>query len=190
MGDHGLQTAVLPGETACLRCLFPELPPAGSSETCETAGVLAPVTQIIGSLEAMDALKILSGNTDAIAREMIQIDLWNRNIVRLRTRSDPSCPCCAKRDFPFLNEARGTRAESLCGRNTVQIQPTRGAAWDLESAANRLAEQGLSCKQSRFWLRFEVDSLTCTAFPDGRVLVHGTEDVMQARSVYSRVLGD
>lgn len=189
IADHGLEMAVIPGRTACLRCVFPE-PPSGGAPTCETAGVLGPLTVLIASLQATDALKILSGHADAVGSELLQIELWSRRIQTLRIPRQVDCTCCAHGEFPFLDSAAAmTRAESLCGRNTVQLRPGRPTRFDLDALARRLEGEGLPVERSRFWLRFGAEELEVTAFPDGRLLVHGTEDTARARSFYSRWLG-
>ena len=60
VGSYGLKMAIVPGRTACFRCVYPD-PPQGVQPTCETAGVLGPVTATIAALQAADALKILAG---------------------------------------------------------------------------------------------------------------------------------
>jgi len=62
VGSYGLVMPVLPGKTPCLRCLLGSLPAPGTSPTCETAGVIAPVTHIIASMQAAEALKFLTGS--------------------------------------------------------------------------------------------------------------------------------
>ncbi|MBK9384183.1 MAG: ThiF family adenylyltransferase [Planctomycetes bacterium] len=190
VGDHGLEMAVIPGRTACLRCIFPEPPSAGVSETCETAGVLGPLTALIAALQAADALKILSGHREAIASELLQVELWSRRVQALRIPRQADCACCVRRELPYLDGAAGaTRAESLCGRNTVQLRPAIHARIDLERLSARLAREGLVFERSRFWIRFRAEELELTAFPDGRALVHGTDEPARARSFYSRWIG-
>ena len=65
VGAEGQTMTILPGETPCLRCLMPECPPPGSTPTCESAGILGPIVGLIASIEAVEAMKILSGNRDA-----------------------------------------------------------------------------------------------------------------------------
>ena len=71
---------ILPGETACLRCLMPESPPPGTTPTCDTAGIVSPIINVIASLEAMEAIKILSGNRAAISCSLTVIDVWENRV--------------------------------------------------------------------------------------------------------------
>ncbi len=67
VGSYGLKLAIVPGLTACFRCVYPE-PPRGAQPTCETEGVLGPVTAAIASLQTGDALKILACGRDSVCR--------------------------------------------------------------------------------------------------------------------------
>src|SRR5678815_476230 len=67
LGSYGLTMNILPGETACLRCVMESPPPPGSVATCDTAGILGPVVSMISSLQSTEALKLLSGNREAVS---------------------------------------------------------------------------------------------------------------------------
>jgi molybdopterin-synthase adenylyltransferase len=190
IGAEGQTLTILPGETGCLRCLLPECPPPGSTPTCDTAGVLAPIVGVIASIQAQEAIKILSGNRAAISRQLTVIDLWQNRIFQLdvgdlRERND--CPCCKQKQFPWLAGQQGSRAAVLCGRNAVQLtQPDR--ATPLEALAERLAGVG-RVTRNPFLLRLKVDAYELTLFPDGRAIVQGTDDPTVARTVYAKYVG-
>ena len=76
VGAEGQTMTILPGETPCLRCLMPECPAPGSTPTCDTAGILGPIVGVIASIEAVEAIKILSGNREAVSRRLTVVDLW------------------------------------------------------------------------------------------------------------------
>ena len=115
---YGLAMPVIPGRTACLRCVYPD-PPSGAQPTCETAGVLNVIVSAVASIQAADALRILTG-ADLHAR-ITTMDLWKGGIRQIDApERDPECPACGRREFPFLVETRRP-PESLCGRNAVQI---------------------------------------------------------------------
>src|SRR5215510_14715572 len=76
IGSHGQTMTILPGETPCLRCVFEASPAPGEAATCETAGVLGPIVNVIASLQAVEALKILAGRLDAINRDLVYVDVW------------------------------------------------------------------------------------------------------------------
>ncbi len=189
VGSYGLTFPILPGETACLRCIFESAPPAGLSPSCDTAGVIGPIVGTIASLQAAEALKILAGRRDRINRRITTLDLWNneRNIVDLPPR-DPECPCCGRREFPYLEGTLGAEATTLCGRNSVQIRRRDEARVDLEDLARRLAPLGV-LEKNRFLLRAVIDGYQLTVFADGRAIISGTYDLAVAKSLYARYVG-
>jgi molybdopterin/thiamine biosynthesis adenylyltransferase len=105
LGAEGQSMTILPGETACLRCLMHECPPPGSVPTCEEAGVLGPIVRVIASIETIEAIKILSGNRQAVSRSLTVVELWDNRIhqVDLSTlRQQADCPACKHGEFPWL----------------------------------------------------------------------------------------
>ena len=190
IGAEGQSMTVLPGETPCLRCLMSEPPPAGFTPTCDTAGVLGPIVNIVASIQACEALKILSGNHAAINRTLSVIDVWENRLrqIGLEGLGDrATCPACSGSDLSWLAGRHGSQSAVLCGRNAVQINPVGGAI-SLDSLANKLASVG-TVTQNRFLLRLSVDSFLLTVFPDGRAIIGGTDDIGVARSVYAKYIG-
>jgi len=184
VGSYGLTMSVVPGRTACLRCIYPD-PPGGVQPTCETAGVLGPVTSLIASLEAAEALKILCGAEPS--RKITTVDIWSGEVRQIsQPEPDRECPACGRREFPYLNGAARAPV-SLCGRNAVQIHE-RARPLDLQSLASRLAPLG-TVRANEFALRFELPPYLLTVFPDGRAIVKGTTDIGIARSLYARYIG-
>ncbi len=189
VGSYGLTFPILPGDTACLRCVFENAPPAGLSPSCDTAGVIGPVVGSIASLQAAEALKILAGRLDRVNRRITTLDVWenDRTIMNLPER-DPDCPCCGRREFPYLDGTLGADATTLCGRNSVQIRRRDGARVDLEELARRLTPLGV-LERNRFLLRAAIDKYQLTVFADGRAIVSGTYDLAVAKSLYARYVG-
>jgi adenylyltransferase/sulfurtransferase len=192
VGTDGRVMTIVPGKTACLRCVFPEPPIASELPTCDTAGVLGPVASVVGSLQAIAAIKLLSGNSGAVAHEVLTLDLWSNRIraIDLRDAKRADCPTCGRRDFPFLQTSARDVVTRLCGRNAVQVRPTRiREPLALESVETRLSRVG-RVSRSEYLVRCELpDLLQLTVFRDGRMIVHGTADAARARSLYARYLG-
>jgi len=184
VGSYGITMPVLPGVTACLRCIYPQ-PPGGAQPTCETAGVLGPITALIASLQVSEALKVLCGVD--VSRKITTVDVWSGEIRQVaQPPPDERCPACGRREFPYLNGERRSPV-SLCGRNAVQIHE-RSRPLDLADLAERLAPLGI-VRANEFALRFEMPPYLLTIFPDGRAIVKGTTDVGVARSLYARYVG-
>jgi molybdopterin/thiamine biosynthesis adenylyltransferase len=186
VGSYGLKLPIVPGRTACLRCVYPE-PPQGAQPTCETEGVLAPVTVAIAAMAAGDALKILARGVDAVVARLTTIDVWTGEIRQTAPPTrDPGCPCCVRRDFVHLSGQRRAPI-SLCGRNAVQIHE-RSRPVDLQDLARRLA-QVAAVRANDFAVRASIDRYELTVFSDGRAIIKGTTDPGIARSLYARYVG-
>jgi adenylyltransferase/sulfurtransferase len=187
VGSYGLGLAVVPGKAPCLRCIFPELPPPGEGETCETAGVISPVIHMVAAFEVAAALRILVGHSPPAG--LFQVDVWNDQ-WRLMDVGGPSpdCPCCAYRDYVFLRGGAGSRPERLCGRNAVQVRPMVRQSVDLSRLARQLAPVGRVRLHPEL-LRFSTSNYEITVFPDGRAIVKGTDNPAEARSIYARYVG-
>jgi molybdopterin/thiamine biosynthesis adenylyltransferase len=94
---------VIPSKTACLRCIFDAPPPPCTDPTCRQAGVLGPAVATIASMQAIEAIKILSGRSDAVSPFLTKIDFWTNQIQRLTTAKSPDCPCCGSGHFDYLH---------------------------------------------------------------------------------------
>ncbi len=190
VGTEGQTLAIVPGETPCLSCILPEPPPATAQPTCETAGVLGPIVNVIASLQAMEALKLLSGHREQLNPAMTLVDLWGNQIRTIgvgNSRSD-DCPTCGQRDFAWLDGRRGSAITRLCGRNSVQIAPASPEPVDLPALALRLSAAG-KVTANPFLLRLSVDDYLLTVFADGRTIIGGTDDPAVARTVLAKYLG-
>ena len=186
VGSYGLAMPVLPGESACLRCVYPE-PPSGIQPTCETAGVLNTIISAVASFQVADALKILCGKRDAVRARITTMDLWEGHIRQIDAPPrDPECPACGRREFAWLDDSRRGPV-TLCGRNAVQIHE-RPRPIDLAELKRRLEPLG-EVRANEFALRFLSSPYEITVFPDGRAIVKGTSDAGVARSLYARYIG-
>jgi len=189
VGSQGVQLSIRPGVTPCLRCLFPDAPAPGASPTCDTAGIFAPVSAIIGATQAADAIKLMVA-PQTLGGTMLQFDLWSnqRTRIDLKGARDPGCPCCGKRSFDFLS--MGIEATILCGRNAVQLPAPSASSVDLAAVAARLASAGTFSMQTDTTLTGTLsDGTPLTLFKDGRAIVGNTTDAAVARSVYARYVG-
>ncbi len=190
IGAEGQTMTILPGETACLRCLMHECPPPGSTPTCDTAGILGPIVGVIASIEAIEAMKILSGNQETISRSLTVFELWNNRIRQVDVsslRDQVDCPTCKGGEFPWLSGKQGSHTAVLCGRNAVQLS-FPGSTVSLERLERELQNVG-RVTRNQFLLRLDVQQYEVTVFPDGRAIIGGTDDVAEARTVYAKYVG-
>jgi adenylyltransferase/sulfurtransferase len=189
VGSYGVTFTVVPGETACLRCIFESAPPPGLTPTCDTAGVLGSIAGVVASLQAVEALKLAAGRRAALSRKIVMIDLWQNTWDELGAPdADPQCPCCGRRRFDYLEGREGAETSSLCGRDAVQVRGRADANLDLDELARRLAPLG-RVERTPFLLRADIDAWRLTVFGDGRAIIGGTDDPALAKSVYARYVG-
>lgn len=183
---YGVTMNVLPGETACLACLFPA-PPQGTVETCDTAGILNAAVGMVGSIQAAEALKFLVGAPEKLRRTLLSFDLWSNDRAEIATgRPRPGCRTCGQREFEHL-AGQGRPRITLCGRNSVQIHE-RHRPVDFNEMTARLQPHG-QVKHNDFVLKFWPGPYELTLFPDGRAIVKGTTDTAVARGLYARFIG-
>ena len=191
IATYGMTATIVPGETACLRCLFPEAPDPGSAPTCDTAGVLGPAVHAVASLQAGEALKIASGRIDAVSRSLTSVDLWSMTFSSMPMGTpQPDCPTCGLRRFDVLDRAAPAKETVLCGHDAVQVLIHPPVRLNLEELSNRLRPVG-EVMVNRFLLRF-TDAATgneLTVFPDGRAIIGGTSDPARARALYDQFIG-
>lgn len=191
VGAEGRSMTIVPGETACFRCLVESAPPPGMSPTCETAGILASASTLVAAFQLAEAIKILVGAREAISRDLFVIDLWNNTTRRLRLTGLPEragCPVCQHRRFDYLGGKSEGGATTLCGRNAVQVRPAARFRVDFAALERRLAPLG-AVTSNAYLLRAAVDGVELSVFPDGRAIVKGTDDPALARSLYARYVG-
>ena len=187
VGSYGLTMNIVPGQTACLACLFPD-PPQGMVETCESRGVLNSAAHLAASLAATEAIKILVGAGRELRRSLLSFDLWSNQ--RAEVRADQprlGCRACDRREFPHL-AGQGRPHITLCGRNSVQIHE-RHRPVDLARMSQLLSPHG-TVRYNDFVLRFWREPYEMTLFPDGRAIIKGTTDTAVARSLYARYVGN
>jgi adenylyltransferase/sulfurtransferase len=172
--------------------LFPDPPPGGSSETCDTAGIIAPAATIVASLQTLEALKILVGAEQEIRRSLLSIDLWPFRVFEMggpHSAPQPDCPCCGRREFPFLKPENAGRAMVHCGRDAVFITPAEGSMpFDFDRAVERLRGR-FPTRESDGVAHWTLPEGTLTLFQDGRALISGMNDQDRARALYDRYIG-
>jgi molybdopterin/thiamine biosynthesis adenylyltransferase len=188
IASYGVTMNILPGDTPCLRCIFPEMPLPGTTPTCDTAGVLNGIVGAIAGVATTEALKLLL-QSDKVSRAMFWMDVWENTSERIELPRQLDCPTCGLHQYEFLDSLNGTSSASLCGRNAVQVRSGRKHdKIHLPDLAERLRPVG-QVSYNEFLLRFIVDDYELTIFPDARAIIKGTDDEQVALSVYARYIG-
>jgi molybdopterin-synthase adenylyltransferase len=187
VGSYAVSLNVVPGQTACLACVFPDSP-QGMIETCETAGILNSAVNLVASISATETVKlIVHGPSLHLRRTLLSFDVWTNEEAEIAaSRPLPECRACGQRDFIHL-AGEGRPHLTLCGRNSVQIHERRRPI-DFAEMNRRLAPHG-AVRHNDFVLKFWRDPYEMTLFPDGRAIIKGTTDTAVARSLYARYVG-
>ncbi len=190
VGSYGLTYTILPGMSPCLNCLMDKLPLGGV--TCDTAGVIQPAIQMVVTHQSAEALKILTEDFESLRRTLVSFDLWKNHYSSINVSSlkNPECLSCGIHPaYPFLDYENQTKTALLCGRDTVQIRPSALQNMDIIYLKKSLVSQGIHVESNPYLLSFSIDQARLVVFRDGRVLVHGVKDILQAKNLYHRYLG-
>ena len=190
VASYGVTMTVIPHKTPCLRCVFAEMPTAGSAQTCDTAGVVQPIISVVAAVQVAETFKILTGNMNKLHNSLMQFDVWENDWRKIKLGApDASCRTCGKKEFAVLNAENADFEAVLCGRDAVQIAVQNKTSINLPDLAKRLAAVG-AVKQNEYLVRFNTGEFEITVFADARAIVRGTDDVTVARSLYAKFIGN
>ncbi|MGQ7877073.1 thiazole biosynthesis adenylyltransferase ThiF [Bacillus sp. 1A] len=190
VGSYGLSYTILPSKTPCLSCLLQSIPLGGA--TCDTAGIISPAVSLVVSHQVTETLKLLVEDYESLRDGLVSFDVWKNeyscmNVQKLRKHNCPSCGENAL--YPYLNKENTSKTAVLCGRNTVQIRPPHKEEMDFERYKELLKDRVNDLNVNPYLLSFSVEEKRLVAFKDGRVLVHGTKDISEAKTIYHRYFG-
>ncbi len=191
IGSTGLTMNIIPSKPPCFRCMLENVPPFGTTGTCDTEGIIAPIASLIASVQVAEALKILTNNYDAVSKGLLKIDLWRNEIKRVfaeDTKDMTDCIACRQHHYEFLEKDVCSMTTTLCGRNAIQILPLNGSKLDLTKLATRLEKAG-KVSYNSFLIRLKIGKYELTVFPDGRSIISGTNDVAIAKGLYAKYIG-
>ena len=190
VGSYGVTMTVRPHLTACLRCIFEDPPPPASAPTCDTAGVIMPIINIVAAVQVSEALKLLTGKLEDLHASIMQFDVW-RNEWKKINPGAPSqdCATCGLKRFPTLEPTSTDGAAVLCGRDAIQISPSQPTQINFPNLADRLRGCG-EVEFNDYLLRFRAGNIEVTVFQDARSIIRGTDEIAAARSIYAKYIGN
>ena len=190
VGSYGITFTVRPNKTACFACLLEtgsDSRTSGFEETCDTAGILNSAAGLVASIQATEAIKLLSGDFAALSDRLVSCDVWKNRFQSIRVARNLSCRACGLRKLTYL-EGEAQPHVTMCGRDSVQIHE-HNRRLDLAELSRRLERSSLGVRRNDFLLRFQVPPYEMTVFSDGRAVIKGTQDPAVARSLYARYVG-
>jgi len=189
LGTYGSAATVVPGVSACLNCLMPDIGQATTPPlTCETVGVLGPVAAMVAAWQSSEALKIIVGKQDAASPHLVHVDLWQNDFSTLPMTRVAGCAVCGQHKFDLLEHGSRLATASLCGRDAVQIVPPSSSKIDFDLLRQTLGRI-FTLEQNPYLLKFRADDHDVVVFHDGRAMVFGTSDPNAALSLYGKYIG-
>ncbi|HKU77913.1 MAG TPA: ThiF family adenylyltransferase [Pyrinomonadaceae bacterium] len=188
VGSYGVTMTIRPHQTACLRCVFEEAPPAASAPTCDTAGIIMPIINIVSAVQVSEAFKLITRQVEALHASLMQFDVWRNEWRRIGTgASRKDCATCGLANYETLSQA-GEGVAVLCGRDAIQISPSQPTRINFSTLAERLRRAG-EVKFNEYLLRFKTGNFELTVFQDARSIIRGTDEIAIARSLYAKYIG-
>lgn len=187
VGSYGITYTILPHEKPCLNCLMKTLPLGGA--TCDTSGIIVSTVAQVVSYQVTEALKILVEDWDALRKELLSFDCWKNEYSKIKVEKlkKDSCETCGVNPiYPYLSKESLSKVAVLCGRNTIQIRPAKPKNIDVKKYAKQLAQHVQNIQANPFLLHFQDGEYKLVVFADGRVLIHGTNDIIEAKKIYYR----
>ena len=186
VGSGGMVMNVLPGDGPCLECLLGPLPEEGSYDTCDTVGVISPITNIVASYEAAEAMKILIGS-ESLLHQAISVDAWDSYTEFFDVDQDPECPVCGKHQFTRLEHRQKTYSASLCGHDAYQITPEDDGSFNYDAVVAALEQEG-TVEKKKFFTTFVNDEADLKLFPDGRAIINHVASGEAAQEVFAKYI--
>ncbi|MDF2607316.1 MAG: thiamine biosynthesis protein MoeB [Bacillales bacterium] len=188
VSSYGSSFTVLPNKTPCLNCLLQSVPL--QTLTCDTAGILSPTVNQVVVHQSMEALKILTNNYESLRNTYLTFDLW-KNIsqsIKVSNAKKVDCLTCGqKRTYPYISSENQTKTAILCGRNTVQIRPSKTHNLSFDQVKKRMSSLYTDFSENEFLASALIDNKKVVVFNDGRVLVHNTKDEAKAMTIYQKL---
>lgn len=192
VGVSGQAFTIMPRNSACYYCMFPELDEE-SMPTCSIEGVHPAVLSIVGGIEVAEAVKILLGKKPSLSKKILHVDIENMDFTSTRTFRVDECPVCGS----------GTQEESvkeelileeLCGRNrgkrTFSITPTNMFELDVQGITSTARGKGFTVdNQGELGLSLRTNELSVSFMKKGSAVVVGPKDEGDAISLYKELLG-
>jgi adenylyltransferase/sulfurtransferase len=147
-----------------------------------------PIINIVSAVQVAEALKLITGQLDALHGSLMQFDVWQNEWRRIgpgARRAD--CPTCGLARYETLARPQAGAAV-LCGRDAVQISPSQPTRINFSTLAERLRRLG-EVKFNEYLLRFKTEKFELTVFQDARSIIRGTDEIAIARSLYAKYIG-
>ncbi|NOS62057.1 MAG: 4-methyl-5(B-hydroxyethyl)-thiazole monophosphate biosynthesis protein [Nitrosarchaeum sp.] len=192
VGVSGQVFTVLPKESACYYCMFPELN-EDTMPTCSIEGVHPSILSIVGGIEVSEAVKIIIGKKPNLSQRILHIDLENLDFTSTRTFRAEECPICGTGKIEVVPKEE-LILEELCGRSrgkrTYFITPTDTFDLDTNNVTIIAKKQGFLVENlGDLGLSMRTNDLSVSFMKKGSAVIVGPKDESDAISLYKSLLG-
>ena len=192
VGVSGQAFTVLPKQSACYFCMFPDLN-EDTMPTCSIEGVHPSILSIVGGIEVAEAVKIIIGKKPTLSERILHIDLENLDFNSTRTFRADECPICGTGSLEVSTKEE-LILEELCGRNrgkrTYSITPTELFDLDIDVVTNLAHRLGFTVEnQGDLGLSLRTNEISINFMKKGSAVIVGPPTEKEAISLYNEVLG-
>jgi len=189
IGVEGNLSVFSPPQTPCLECVLPNLDDR-FLPTCDTRGVLGATAGIIGTMQAMEAIKLLSGMGGSLMGKLMVCDFRDMYFTSIDIFKRPDCPICGKPAAKMKKPAaREEKLALLCGGNTCNVNPQKPVNLGLDQLYVRLKKRFKVLIKSSFVIVFEYNGgIEISLFNGGRMLIKNVKDERAALKVHEAIL--
>jgi molybdopterin/thiamine biosynthesis adenylyltransferase len=184
IGIEGNLSVFAPPETGCLECLMPNLSDTDLL-TCNTRGILGATTGIIGGLQAMETIKLLTGVGSTLRNKLMVCDFSDMDFTTIDISKSTRCPVC---HGEVSSIAGGERLVWLCGKETANINPEKPLKLNLDEVYPQVRKAFKLRLRSKLALMFDYKAYEVSLFNGGRMLIKGVADEKTALTVYREIL--
>ena len=192
VGVSGQTFTIIPKESACYYCMFPELN-EDSMPTCSIEGVHPSILSIVGGIQVSEAVKIIIGKKPSLSQRILHIDLENLDFTSTRTFRAEECPICGTGKIAIVPKEE-LILEELCGRNrgkrTYSITPTETFDLDTNNVTVIAKKQGFIVENlGNLGLSMRTNDLSVSFMKKGSAVIVGSKDENDAITLYKSLLG-
>lgn len=173
-----------PPETPCLECVLPGIDDRNLAG-CDTRGVLGATAGIVGSIQAMETIKLLAGIEGTLKGKLLVCDFRRMEFDRIEISKRENCSICVGKVPPKPEGAR--RLAWLCGRETINVNPIESVDLSLDKIVQDLQRRFDVLAHSAVVVVFQYSGLEVSLFKNGRMLIKGVATEEEALRIYQEL---
>jgi adenylyltransferase/sulfurtransferase len=184
IGIEGNLSVFAPPETGCLECLMPNLSDTDLL-TCDTRGVMGATPGIIGAMQAMETIKLLTGVGATLKNKLMVCDFNDMTFSTIDVLKRENCPVC---QGALASAELGEKLVWLCGRKTANISPEKPLKLNLADVYSAVEKHFNVRLKSHLAIIFDYENLEVSLFNGGRMLIKNVTDEKSALKAYREIL--